>query len=109
MSETEPFYRRIISFITSHSLEEVRKKIKKDLEELRKQVRDEIKTYSRLMAISFVGLVFITMGLLHLSFGIVKQLTIYLGEALAFSIFGVFSILLGIVMVLLAMLLVKSE
>lgn len=109
MSETDSFYRRIISFITSRSLEELRKKIKKDFEELREQVREEIKTYTRLMAISFVGLVFVTLGLLHLSLGIVKQLTIYLGEALAFSIFGLFSILLGIVMVLLAMLLVKSE
>jgi hypothetical protein len=109
MSETESFYRRIISFITSRSLEELRKKMEKDLEELRKQVRKEIKTYTRLMAISFVGLVFITLGLLHLSLGIVKQLTIYLGETLAFSIFGLFSILLGVVMVLLAMLLVKSE
>ncbi len=109
MTETESFYHRIISFITSRSLEELRKKIRKDLEELRKQVREEIKTYTRLMAISFVGLVFVTLGLLHLSLGIVKQLTIYLGEALAFSIFGLFSILLGIVMVLLAMVLVKSE
>ncbi len=109
MTETESFYHRIISFITSRSLEELRKKIRKDLEELRKQVREEIKTYTRLMAISFVGLVFVTLGLFHLSLGIVKQLTIYLGEALAFSIFGLFSILLGIVMVLLAMVLVKSE
>jgi len=109
MSETEPLHRRIISLIMSRSLEELRKKIKKDLEELRKNIREEIKTYTRLMAISFIGLVFVTLGLLHLSLGIVKQLTIYLGEALAFSIFGLFSIFLGIVMVLLAMLLVKFE
>jgi hypothetical protein len=109
MSETESFYSRIISFITSLGLEELRKNIRKDLEELRKQVREEIKNYTRLMAISFVGLVFVTLGMLHLSLGIVKQLTVYVGEALAFSLFGLFSILLGIVMVLLAMLLLKSE
>lgn len=98
MSETEPLHRRIISLIMSRSLEE-----------LRKNIREELKAYTRLMAISFVGLVFITLGLLHLSLGIVKQLTIYLGEVLAFSILGLFSILLGIVMILLAMLYVKSD
>lgn len=98
MSETEPLHRRIISLIMGRSLEEIRK-----------TVRKEIKTYTRLMVISFVGLVFITLGLLHLSLGIVKQLTIYLGAALAFSIFGLFSILLGIVLILLAMLYVKSD
>jgi hypothetical protein len=81
----------------------------RSLEELRKNIREELKAYTRLMAISFVGLVFITLGLLHLSLGIVKQLTIYLGEVLAFSILGLFSILLGIVMILLAMLYVKSD
>lgn len=98
MSETEPLHRRIISLFMGRSLEEIRK-----------TVRKEIKTYTRLMVISFVGLVFITLGLLHLSLGIVKQLTIYLGEALAFSIFGLFSMLLGIVLILLAMLYVKSD
>ncbi len=98
MSETEPLHRKIISFIMGRSLEE-----------LRKSIRKEIKAYTRLMVISFIGLTFITLGLFHLSLGIIKQLTIYLGEALSFSILGLFCILLGIVMILLAMVYVKSD
>jgi len=109
MSETEPLHRRIISFIMDRSLEELRKSIRKELEELRNNIRKEIKAYTRLMVISFVGLTFIILGLFHLSLGIINQLSIYLGEALAFSILGLFCILLGIVMILLAMVYVKSD
>jgi len=98
MSETEPLYRRIISIIMDRGLKE-----------LRKSIRKEIKSYTRLIVISFIGLTFLTLGLLHLSLGIVKQLTVYLGEALAFSILGFFCILLGIVMILLAMVYIKSD
>lgn len=94
MSESKSFLRRVFSLLMDRVFED-----------LRRIVRRRVEAIIRLVVIGVTGLTLLMLGLLHLSLGMVRQLTFFLGEALAYGIVGLVFVLLGIVLLLLAMIL----
>ena len=77
------------------------------LNRLRENVQDQLETAAKrllkIVAIALAGLTFLLLGLVYLTIGLTQYLaTVFGSNALAYGIVGLFLVLIGIIILLLA-------